>query len=363
MGLKHRKLIADDICEPCKDPDSSNRCPTYCKIMTKIHKSSNTFTVVGSSLAAVALLVICGYFIYVKYYRNRRRSSQPQPQAHQEEETLHRHDHQAELFIDEEHGPVVDHPIWYIRTVGLEQSLISSISVCQYKKGDGLVEGTECAVCLSEFQEDETLRLLPKCDHAFHIPCIDTWLTSHKNCPLCRAPIIKTGATVVAPPETTVATDTSEPAEEEIPVEMLENTGIGTGGVEDEICDGIIRSTESREDDIMNKQICINEEEVDDGVEEESRRRSVSMDSASALKISLAVSNVVAVDKSNKGNAIVAKRVERDQKLSRQKGSSSKGSSLRIGKQTIQKSSSWNGKFSLCTDIHNCDSVVPLRSF
>ncbi|KAF1001521.1 hypothetical protein AG4045_000283, partial [Apium graveolens] len=50
--------------------------------------------------------------------------------------------------------------------------------------------GTDCSVCLTEFQDDETLRLLPKCNHAFHIPCIDTWLRSHTTCPLCRAGIV-----------------------------------------------------------------------------------------------------------------------------------------------------------------------------
>lgn len=73
--------------------------------------------------------------------------------------------------------------------VGLDEALIKSITVCKYKKGDGLVEGTDCSVCLSEFQEHESLRLLPKCNHAFHLPCIDTWLKSHSSCPLCRANI------------------------------------------------------------------------------------------------------------------------------------------------------------------------------
>ncbi|KAE9584943.1 putative transcription factor C2H2 family [Lupinus albus] len=36
----------------------------------------------------------------------------------------------------------------------------------------------------------EIIRLLPKCHHAFHLPCIDTWLASHTNCPMCRAPIV-----------------------------------------------------------------------------------------------------------------------------------------------------------------------------
>ncbi|KAL2343094.1 hypothetical protein Fmac_004379 [Flemingia macrophylla] len=84
----------------------------------------------------------------------------------------------------------VVHPIWYIRTVGLQQSLIDSITVFSYRKEDGIIDGTECSVCLGEFEEDESLRLLPKCSHAFHIPCIDTWLLSHKTCPMCRAPVL-----------------------------------------------------------------------------------------------------------------------------------------------------------------------------
>ncbi|XVF42776.1 hypothetical protein PTKIN_Ptkin01aG0391900 [Pterospermum kingtungense] len=78
---------------------------------------------------------------------------------------------------------------WQASSEGLEEGLIRSIKVCKYKKGDGLVEGTDCSVCLSEFQEDESLRLLPKCNHAFHVPCIDTWLKSHSSCPLCRAKV------------------------------------------------------------------------------------------------------------------------------------------------------------------------------
>ncbi|XP_074364085.1 RING-H2 finger protein ATL54-like, partial [Apium graveolens] len=95
-----------------------------------------------------------------------------------------------EEFLDEIHGPILDHPIWYITTVGLQSSVINSITIFKYKKFDKLIEGTDCSVCLTEFQDDETLRLLPKCNHAFHIPCIDTWLRSHTTCPLCRAGIV-----------------------------------------------------------------------------------------------------------------------------------------------------------------------------
>lgn len=80
---------------------------------------------------------------------------------------------------------------WHVAmTDGLEESVIKSIAVCKYKKSDGFVDGTDCPVCLAEFNEDESLRLLPRCSHAFHINCIDTWLKSHSNCPLCRAIVI-----------------------------------------------------------------------------------------------------------------------------------------------------------------------------
>lgn len=44
-----------------------------------------------------------------------------------------------------------------------------------------------CSVCLSEFNEGDEVRVLPGCAHVFHLLCIDKWLLSHTNCPLCRA--------------------------------------------------------------------------------------------------------------------------------------------------------------------------------
>ncbi|XP_042012866.1 E3 ubiquitin-protein ligase RING1-like [Salvia splendens] len=93
-------------------------------------------------------------------------------------------------FAGENQGRIaVDHPIWYIRTVGLPQSAIDAMASFAYRKADGLVDGNDCAVCLADFRDGDAVRLLPKCGHAFHVDCIDTWLRSHKSCPVCRAPV------------------------------------------------------------------------------------------------------------------------------------------------------------------------------
>ncbi|XP_042426269.1 E3 ubiquitin-protein ligase RING1-like [Zingiber officinale] len=101
-------------------------------------------------------------------------------------------------------GEEVMHHVWYIRTAGLDESFIESITAWAYKAGDGVLgaSATGCSVCLSDFRDGELVRLLPKCDHAFHLGCIDTWLRSHVNCPLCRAPIF-------APTSVTAATTPS----------------------------------------------------------------------------------------------------------------------------------------------------------
>uniref|UniRef100_A0A1J3IXR0 RING-type E3 ubiquitin transferase n=3 Tax=Noccaea caerulescens TaxID=107243 RepID=A0A1J3IXR0_NOCCA len=75
---------------------------------------------------------------------------------------------------------------------GLDDALVKKIGHFKFKKHqNGIkINGTDCSICLGEFNEDESLRLLPKCNHTFHVVCIDRWLKSHSNCPLCRAKII-----------------------------------------------------------------------------------------------------------------------------------------------------------------------------
>ncbi|KAL1825357.1 hypothetical protein DCAR_0313510 [Daucus carota subsp. sativus] len=63
----------------------------------------------------------------------------------------------------------------------------------KYKKGEDSLtveyDNQECPVCLSVFEEEEEVRQLPVCKHSFHAPCIDMWLSSHLDCPLCRTQV------------------------------------------------------------------------------------------------------------------------------------------------------------------------------
>lgn len=53
--------------------------------------------------------------------------------------------------------------------------------------GKELVLGSECAVCLDEIEAEQLARMVPGCNHGFHLQCADTWLSKHSVCPVCRA--------------------------------------------------------------------------------------------------------------------------------------------------------------------------------
>lgn len=74
---------------------------------------------------------------------------------------------------------------------GLDQAIIDALPVFYYKEIMGSKEPFDCAVCLCEFSDQDELRLLPPCGHAFHIHCIDTWLLSNSTCPLCRRTLLR----------------------------------------------------------------------------------------------------------------------------------------------------------------------------
>ncbi|GMH14656.1 hypothetical protein Nepgr_016497 [Nepenthes gracilis] len=114
--------------------------------------------------------------------------------------------------------------------LGLDKSVIDGFptfvysAVTELKMGKGSLE---CAVCLSEFEDQETLRLLPKCNHIFHPDCINAWLAAHITCPLCRANVLSNsdGKELATGNESTQNRESDELAtEDEIPQNQVQIT-------------------------------------------------------------------------------------------------------------------------------------------
>ncbi|KAL2342074.1 hypothetical protein Fmac_010014 [Flemingia macrophylla] len=365
MGLHHRKLMPE-ICESFCHAKASEPCSPDCTLCLKIcltqppqysfnyfppvqppplppFKSESdgsdhginhrvyTYLFLALALLTAAFLVVCCRAIYIRFMSRRRRRRIPSWRRQNQ-------DTPDDNFVDEEHGgPMVDHPIWYIRTLGLQQSIINAITVCNYKKGEGLIEGTECVVCLSEFQEDESLRLLPKCHHAFHLPCIDTWLRSHTNCPMCRAPIVNDLAAARVEPSFVESSNSLGNSH----VEVLEN-----GAPDSEFLNN--RAEEEGQLGVEDGVTVRESERQVEGVVASRPRRSVSLDSYSVANINFVLATVLSEESNGNSNRV-------DDHAASSKGNdlatTSKGSSsfrltryLQGVPSSMKRSQSYNGK-------------------
>uniref|UniRef100_A0A1D1Z1N2 RING-type E3 ubiquitin transferase n=1 Tax=Anthurium amnicola TaxID=1678845 RepID=A0A1D1Z1N2_9ARAE len=135
-------------------------------------------------LFTVVLLILCLH-VYARWYLLRRAR-------------LRRRTRRRLVFT-------ADHRNGAAAARGLDPDVVKSLPVFTYSAatrgaGPEEEESMECAVCLSEFQEDEKGRTLPLCKHSFHIQCIDMWFYSHATCPLCRC-VVEPDPPLPAPSE------------------------------------------------------------------------------------------------------------------------------------------------------------------
>ncbi|KAG0470745.1 hypothetical protein HPP92_017445 [Vanilla planifolia] len=123
--------------------------------------------------------------------------------------------------------------LFQLHDAGVDQSFIDMLPIFLYKTIIGLNDPFDCAVCLSEFEPEDKLRLLPKCSHAFHIECIDTWLLSHSTCPLCRRSLFHEFSPACCfSPVVLVVESGSETSREILGEELGLNSHVGFSGEE-----------------------------------------------------------------------------------------------------------------------------------
>lgn len=332
------------------------------------------------ALLTSAFLLISCFAIAVKYLCNRSTRSGPTAPLNNTHE-------------DHDQTPNPMDLIWYVRTVGLDESVINSITICKYKRGEGLIEGTECSVCLNEFHEDEDLRLLPKCSHAFHLPCIDTWLKSHVNCPLCRANVVANPVMSSATDPNSISSDSVEESQmgnSQIHIEMSSNMSNGVEGNQGfgdvdgaELGDlgppCVNRGFRAQSDLIDNHRFgqCAIVVEDDDI---QQVRRSISMDSSAAAMIVISMANPPSIDfggistaigahstgskKTNLGESSGLKRFVPkngwNQGILKTVGNCSQRSFLQMGPILMKRSFSGGGKFFLTRNGRSRSAVLPL---
>ncbi|KAH9611764.1 hypothetical protein KSS87_009028 [Heliosperma pusillum] len=75
-----------------------------------------------------------------------------------------------------------------IKGIGMNLQDLKKLPCFEYKEGgDKASSSKDCAVCLDNFKVGDKCRILPNCDHWFHVHCVDMWLMKAPFCPLCRS--------------------------------------------------------------------------------------------------------------------------------------------------------------------------------
>ncbi|CAJ1901377.1 unnamed protein product [Sphenostylis stenocarpa] len=191
---------------------------------------------------------------------------------------------------------------------GLDESDIREIPTLQFTKGE--VEKNQsvfgCVVCLTEFQDHDMLKVLPICKHAFHLHCIDIWLQTNANCPLCRSSILS-GNThfpmdhVIAPsssPQDSQMFSYTGSEEDFVVIELGGERGVALPQMQQERSDSREITVQSRSHSITrNVSImgdeCIDVRKKDEQFSIQPIRRSFSMDSANDRQVYLDFQTII----------------------------------------------------------------------
>ncbi|AET00504.1 putative transcription factor C2H2 family [Medicago truncatula] len=99
---------------------------------------------------------------------------------------------QAYLFyinsLETAYGAVLSDIYDDLGVKGMQQSCIMKLPCQQFSSNKMMKLYNEscCSICIQDFENEELVRLLPKCSHIFHLECIDKWLVQQGSCPICR---------------------------------------------------------------------------------------------------------------------------------------------------------------------------------
>ena len=66
--------------------------------------------------------------------------------------------------------------------------IIKNIKIKEYTLNENYHDNDRCPICLEDYNIGEILNELI-CNHFYHKKCINNWIKSNNNCPICRSSI------------------------------------------------------------------------------------------------------------------------------------------------------------------------------
>ncbi|XP_071694022.1 RING-H2 finger protein ATL58-like [Rutidosis leptorrhynchoides] len=90
--------------------------------------------------------------------------------------------------------------------LGMKKELREMLPVIVFKESFSVTDAL-CSVCLGDYEAEDRLQQIPACKHAFHAECIDSWLSTHTTCPLCRLSLLSSSPTKPEATNDNISTD------------------------------------------------------------------------------------------------------------------------------------------------------------
>ncbi|KAK2655355.1 hypothetical protein Ddye_008407 [Dipteronia dyeriana] len=131
---------------------------------------------------SVGVLLLITTITLASYFCTRAQQP-PHPVAQQQQQRRRRNNP-----LGDDQSIVID--------VGLDEATIKSYPKLLYSEAKLERKDSStavcCSICLADYKSSDKVRVLPDCNHLFHVKCVDPWLRLHPTCPLCRTSPIPT---------------------------------------------------------------------------------------------------------------------------------------------------------------------------
>ncbi|MCL7031097.1 hypothetical protein MKW94_028159 [Papaver nudicaule] len=153
----------------------------------------NTAIIITVLVLLICIIIIKLIRIIIHRYSTTTTTTSPPLQIIHSPQQIHHHSLRF-LFQNHQISPQTPHN-------QMNQNLINSLPTFKFDSITGIRQSTssstatlDCAICITKFDKQDELRLLPNCSHVFHSGCIDQWiLLSNHNCPICRSVVMNGG--------------------------------------------------------------------------------------------------------------------------------------------------------------------------